>query len=101
MGFLEEFTAFLEEYRVVGLAIAFVIGLAVTDLVDAAVEDLIMPVVEALLPHGNWQTYVLNVAGVDFRLGHFLAALVDFVVVALLVYLFVRYVLRKQEIGKI
>lgn len=53
MGLLEDFSTFLEEYGVVGLAIAFVIGLAVTDLVSAIVDNIVMPIVEVFLPAGD------------------------------------------------
>lgn len=101
MSFIDEFTKFLEEYGVIGLAIAFVIGVAVKDLVSATVDDLIMPIVGVFLPAGNWENAVWTVASIDFRIGHFLAASIDFLIIALLIFVFVRYVLKKEEVGKI
>lgn len=101
MTFLEDFTQFLEEYGVLGLAIAFVIGVAVQDLVSAIVNDIIMPVVEVFLPAGGWRNYTAGIAGIEFQIGHFLAELIDFVIIALLIFIFVKYVLGKEEVGKI
>lgn len=101
MSFIEDFTAFLEEYGVLGLAIAFVIGLAVKDLVSATVEGVIMPIVEVFLPDGGWREAVVTVLGVEFQAGLFLNALIDFLIIALLVFLFVRYALGKEEVTKI
>lgn len=101
MGFLEEFTQFLEEYGVLGLAIAFVIGLAVKDLVSATVDNIVMPVVEVFLAQGGWEQAVITVASIDFGIGPFLSALIDFLVIALLVFVFVKYALGKEEVGKI
>ncbi|MFB6204380.1 MAG: MscL family protein [Candidatus Nanohaloarchaea archaeon] len=101
MGFLDEFTKFLQEYGVIGLAVAFVIGVTVKDLVSATVDDIIMPVVEVFLPAGEWQNAVWKVAGIEFMTGHFLSVLLDFLIVALLVFLFMKYVMGKEEVGKI
>lgn len=99
--FIAEFQKFLEEYGVLGMAIAFVMGLAVKDLVSATVDDLIMPVVEVFLPEGSWETAILNLAGIEFKIGHFAAAAIDFVLIALLIFVFVRHGLKKEEVGKI
>lgn len=97
MGLLEDFSAFLDEYGVIGLAIAFVIGLAVTDLVSAIVDHVVMPVVSVFLPAGDWQTATLTVASIEFGIGHFLAALIDFLIIAFLIFLFVRYALPEAS----
>lgn len=101
MGFLEEFAKFLEEYGVIGLAIAFIIGVAVQDLVSSTVDHLLMPVVELFLPEGNWEEYTTTVAGAELGIGPFLSALIDFVIIALIIFIFVRYVMRKDEVEKI
>ncbi|MFB6190118.1 MAG: MscL family protein [Candidatus Nanohaloarchaea archaeon] len=101
MSLLEEFTKFLEEYGVLGLAIAFVIGDAVSGLVKAIVNDLIMPVVELFLPAGEWQNYTVTFIRAELKLGHFMASVLDFTIIALLVFLFVKYALGKEEVKKI
>ncbi len=101
MAFFEDFLEFLKEYEVAGLAVAFVMGLAVKDLVSSTVDNLIMPVVDALLLGGDWETTNWIILNVEFGVGQFFSALLDFVIIALLVYWFVRYILRKEEVGKI
>ncbi|HKJ59171.1 MAG TPA: MscL family protein [Halobacteriales archaeon] len=93
MGLLEDFATFLEEYGIIGLAIALIIGLAVTDLVNALVEDIVMPIIAVFLPGGDWQNVTWTLASIEFRVGHFLAALIDFLIIAFLIFLFVRHVL--------
>lgn len=97
MSLLAEFSTFLDEYGVIGLAIAFVIGLAVTQLVSAIVDDIIMPIVAVFLPGGGWQSAVLIIGSIEFQVGHFLSALIDFLLIAFLIFLFVRYALPTQE----
>jgi len=101
MSFKDEFLTFLEEYGVIGLAVAFIIGLAVKDLVSAIVDALIMPLVEVFLPQGEWQDAVLTIASIEFQAGVFLSALIDFLIIALLVFIFTKYILRKDKVEKI
>ncbi|MFB6158457.1 MAG: MscL family protein [Candidatus Nanohalobium sp.] len=100
MSLTQDFVDFLQEYGVIGLAIAFVIGVAVKDLVSATVDVLIIPVVGVFLPAGEWQNAVLTLANIEFQIGLLLSALIDFLIIAFLVFLFVRYVLGKTEVGK-
>lgn len=101
MSFVDDFIEFLEEYGVLGLAIAFVIGLAVKDLVSATVNSLIMPLITVFLPAGDWQAATLEVMSIEFQIGFFLSALIDFLIIALLIFIFVRYVLGRTEVEKI
>lgn len=101
MRFVDDFLEFLQNYGVMGLAVAFVIGQAAKDLVTATVNDLIMPVVGVFLPGGAWREATLTVMSVEFRIGHFLSVLLDFVIIAALVFLFARHVMKKKDLEKI
>lgn len=96
-----EFLDFLQEYDIIGLAIAFVIGISVKDLVSATVDDLIMPIVEIFLPDGNWQEAVTQIGPATFDTGHFLSVALEFVIVAFLIFLFVKFVMGEEEVKKI
>ena len=89
--FSEEFMDFLNKYGVVGLAIAFIIGGAAGRLITALVADLLMPIIAVLVPGGEWRTTVFQVGPVQFLLGDFVGALIDFIIIALVV-----FVLSKQ-----
>lgn len=101
MGLVSEFMEFLQEYDIIGLAIALVIGLAVKDLVSATVDDLIMPVVGLVLPGGNWEQATTTVGVVELATGHFLSVLIEFIIIAFLIFAFVKYVMKKQKVEKI
>lgn len=96
MGLVKEFKDFMQEYKVTGLAIALVIGLAATTLVTAIVNDIIMPLVGLLLPGGAWQTATLWI----FRWGDLLSALINFIIIAMVVFLIAKYVLREEKVTK-
>ena len=91
-----EFMAFLKEYGVIGLAIGVIIGGKAGELVKAIVDGLLMPVVGMVLPGGDWQTWTVG----KFQIGLVLAALVNFVIVAWLVFMFSKKVLKEDSVTK-
>jgi hypothetical protein len=52
-GLAQEFKAFLSEYKVLGLAVAFIIAIYLGAVVKALVGDLILPIVQFALPPGS------------------------------------------------
>jgi large conductance mechanosensitive channel len=93
-GFQAEFLEFLKKYQVIGLAVAFVIGAAATKLITAMVQDVIMPIVAIIIPGGEWRQAVLQVGSIKFLAGDFVGAIIDFVIIALVVFLLVKYVMK-------
>jgi len=94
MGQIDEFVSFLNKHKVVGLAVAFIIGGAATKLVSSIVNDLIMPIIGVLTPAGDWRKMILEVGPVKFLIGDFAGALIDFIIVAAVVFLLVKYVAK-------
>ena len=91
-----EFMKFLKEYSVIGLAIGVIIGSKAGELVKAVVDGLLMPIVGMLLPSGDWQELVVG----PFAIGVVLAALINFIIVAFLIFLFAKMVLKEDSVGK-
>jgi large conductance mechanosensitive channel len=81
-----EFKQFLVKENVLALAIAVVIGGAMGKLVTAMVNDFIMPIVSAVIPAGDWRNYTLNLGPVSFLIGDFIGALIDFIIIAFVVW---------------
>lgn len=100
MGMVSEFKEFLSEYKVMGLAVAFIMGAAVTTLVKSLVDNLIMPIVAVLLPNGDWQTAMLELGPVKLGIGPFLSALLNFVIIAWVVFVLAKMVLREEKVTK-
>jgi large conductance mechanosensitive channel len=96
-SFMQEFMDFLNKYGVIGLAIAFVMGAAVTKLVAALVADLIMPIVGALIPGGDWKTATLDIGNIKFMVGDFVGALIDFIIIALVIFLIVKSIIKEKK----
>lgn len=90
-GLWNEFKSFLESYKVLGLAVAFILGLYLGQLVQSLVSDLIMPVIGLALPGiDNLSTLSIPVASQAFGVGNFLVALITFVIVAFVIFIIVK-----------
>ncbi len=100
IGFFKEFKDFLKEYKAIGLAIGIIIGLAATAFVKALVDDIVMPLIAPFMPGGAWQTAVLNVWHFTFKWGDFLSALINFIVIALVVFLIAKFIIREEKVTK-
>jgi large conductance mechanosensitive channel len=81
-----DFKAFLLKQNVIALAIAVVIGAALGKVVTGVVDDFIMPIVGALTPGGDWQKATLDVGSIKFGVGDFVSVLVNFLIVAVVVW---------------
>ncbi len=91
-GFWNEFKDFLSKYKILGLAIGFVLGLYLGTLVQSVVTGLIMPIIGlALGPgFGNLADAKFAVNGQDFLYGTVIAALITFLIVALIAFVVVN-----------
>jgi large conductance mechanosensitive channel len=90
-GLLNEFKAFLENYKVMGLAVAFILGLYLGLLVQSMVSDLIMPIIGLALPGiDNLSTLKIPVGSQEFGVGGFLVALITFIIVAFVIFILVK-----------
>jgi len=90
-GMAAEFKAFLSEYKVLGLAVAFILGIYLGALVKSLVSDLILPIVALALPPGtNINTYMIP----PFGVGDFANNVLTFIIVALVIFLIVKIAKR-------
>src|SRR5512143_2938756 len=106
-GLWNEFKAFLNSYKVLGLAIAFIMGVYLGGLVQSLVKDLLLPAIGLAIPGlGDLAAYKIAVPGtalypagnpIDaaykgqlFGVGPFLVALITFVIVAFVIFLIVK-----------
>ena len=91
-----EFKAFLLKHGVIALAVAVVIGGAVQKLVAAIVADLIMPIIGAFTPSGEWRTATVSIGAAKFGVGDFLGSFLDFIIIAFVVFLIVKMLVKEE-----
>jgi large conductance mechanosensitive channel len=87
---LEEFKQFLEKYKVIGLAVAFIMGIYLGALIKSLVDNLVMPIIELALPGIQWELFTLG----PFRIGAFIGDLITFLIVAFVIFLLVKLTKR-------
>ena len=97
MGFTQEFMDFLKKHQVVGLAVAFIMGGAASKLVTALVSDIIMPFIAVLVPGGDWRKTEFLLGPVKLLLGDFAGALIDFMIVAFVIFMIVKVAIKDEK----
>ena len=100
MGLIKEFKEFLKEYKIVPLAIAFIMGVAAISLVQSIVNSLIMPIITPFIPGGGWQTATVALGPIVIGWGALFGAIINFVVIAFVVFLTAKYVLKEAKVAK-
>lgn len=103
-GLSAEFKSFLSQYKVLGLAVAFILGLYLGQLVQGLVNDMIMPVVSIATGSAGppiacttggplvpaWQCLAVG----PFLVGQFLGTVITFLIVAFVIFLIVKMAKR-------
>jgi large conductance mechanosensitive channel len=97
---IKDFMSFLKEYNVIALAIAFIIGVAATTLVKSLVDNVIMPIITPFIPGGAWQTATFSLGPIIISWGAFVGALINFVIIAFVVYIIAKKVLKEEKVTK-
>lgn len=100
VSIINEFKEFLNEYKVLGLAIAFIIGVAATTLVQSLVNNIIMPIITPFIPGGAWQEATLAIGPIVIKWGAFIAALINFIIIAFVVFLIAKTVMKEKKVSK-
>nr|WP_278003601.1 large conductance mechanosensitive channel protein MscL [Nodosilinea sp. TSF1-S3] len=89
-SFWDDFREFALKGNVVDLAIAVIIGSAFGAVISSLVEDILMPAVINPLLAGAGTDWREAVVGPGIRLGSFLGTVVDFLIIALVLYFIIR-----------
>ncbi len=96
---LRDFKNFLMKDNFIALAIAVVLGAAVGKVVQAVVDDFIMPIVGAAAPAGEWQKATFDIGTIKFGIGDFASVLINFIIVAFVVWRIARLIEKPAPAG--
>ncbi len=86
----KEFKEFLQRGNVVDLAIAVILGAAFGAIVTSLVNDLIMPLVGIIIGGVSFTGLVFQVGSAQLKYGNFIQALVNFLIIAFVLFLAVK-----------
>ena len=92
----QQFREFLLKQNAFALALGVIIGAAIGKVVSGIVEDVLMPIVGLVLPGGEWRAAQLTLSGQNaIKYGDLAGRFVDFLFVALVVFLLTKAFLEK------
>ncbi|MBX3256981.1 MAG: large conductance mechanosensitive channel protein MscL [Chitinophagaceae bacterium] len=90
MGFLKEFKDFAMKGNIVDLAVAVIIGGAFGKIVTALTDTLIMPIISLVIGKGGVNDITFTVGETVFPIGNFLQAIIDFILIALVLFIMIK-----------
>src|SRR5574338_603689 len=94
---IKEFRDFLNRGNVLDLAVAVIIGGAFGLIVTSLVKDIIMPLVGIILGGVDFTSLALTVGNAQVMYGNFIQAVVNFLIVAFVIFLIVRSMNKMKE----
>ena len=106
-GFIQEFKTFINQGSVMDLAVGMVMGTAFSAIVNSLVNDIVMPAVGLLLGGVNFtdlKVVIPNFFGNNteaiIRYGSFIQQVVNFLVIALSIFLVIKFLNRMNAKAK-
>ena len=97
--FFEEFKAFALRGNVMDMAIGVIIGGAFTSIVTSLTENLINPIL-GLFGGTDLSGFVLNLGGVELRYGAFITSIINFLIMAFVLFCLLKAVNKLTALGK-
>jgi large conductance mechanosensitive channel len=96
-SFMKEFKEFAMKGNVMDLAVGMIIGAAFTAIISALVDNILSPLI-GLLIKVDFNDAAVNVAGVDIMYGAFIMAIINFIIVAFVLFAMIKGMnkLRKE-----
>ena len=98
---LQEFKDFIAKGNVMDMAVGIIIGAAFTAIVTSLVDDLINPIISLFMGGTDFSGMGLRLSegedGAIFAYGNFIMALINFLIIAWVVFLLVKMVNRVKD----
>jgi large conductance mechanosensitive channel len=94
---LKEFKEFAMRGNVMDLAVGVIIGAAFGKIITSLVDDILMPIVGLFTGGIDFSERVLQLGGAELRWGAFIQNIINFLIVAFIVFLIVRAMNRLKR----
>lgn len=98
-NFLSEFKTFIMRGNVLDLAVGVIIGAAFQAIVTSLTSDIISPVL-GLFGGMNFDEFKLQINGTEIYYGKFVTAVINFLIMAFIIFLLVKLVNKIMSIGR-
>ena len=99
MKMLKEFKEFIMRGNVMDLAVGVIIGGAFSAIVTSLTDDIISPVL-GIFGGLNFDQLSVNVNGANIMYGKFITAIINFLIMALIIFLMVKAINKIMSLGK-
>ena len=97
---IKEFKEFISRGNVVDLAVGVIIGGAFGKIVTSLVDNILMPIIGAIIGGIDFSDLSIKVKDATISYGLFIQNIIDFLIVAFCIFLFVKAVNKLNELGK-
>jgi large conductance mechanosensitive channel len=97
---LKEFRDFIAKGNVMDLAVGIIIGAAFTAIVTSLVDDLIQPLIGIFVGGIDFSAISFGVGDAQFMIGNFITALINFLIIAFVVFMLVKFVNRLKSMSE-
>lgn len=97
MSFIKDFKAFALKGNVMDLAVAVIIGAAFSAIVASLVKDIITPLILTPALNAVGAKNIAELKWGEVTYGNFLAAVINFIVIALVIFLMIRTIVKFQR----
>ena len=87
---IDEFKTFISRGNVLDLAVGVIIGAAFQSLVTSLTDNIISPIL-GCFSEVDFTDYVLNIGNLSLRYGAFLTDVINFIIMAFIVFLIVKF----------
>jgi len=92
-GLLNEFKTFIKRGNVLDLAVGVVIGSSFGSIVTSLVDNILMPVIGALTGGKDLnESLCLKVGDAQIKFGAFIQSVIDFLIIAFCIFIFVKVI---------
>jgi len=97
---LNEFRDFIAKGNVMDLAVGIIIGAAFTAIVSSLVDDLIQPLIGLFVGGLDFSGLSFGLGEAQFMYGSFITALINFLIIAFVVFMLVKFVNRIKSMAE-
>ena len=91
-GLIKEFKEFISKGNVIDMAVGVIIGSAFGKIVSSLVNDIFMPLIGVIIGGIDFTNLTLKVKDASINYGMFIQNIIDFLIVALCVFIFVKII---------
>lgn len=98
---IKEFKEFISRGNVVDLAVGVIIGGAFGKIVSSLVDNILMPIIGAIIGGIDFSNLHIEIGKANIMYGLFIQNVIDFLIVAFCIFIFVKLINKLNNIGAI